>query len=188
MQSSRSMPRSHRAKSLAHSKSCRPGQRKYLADVPASPSIGGQPARRVRCSANRPVKSRRSRELPLRKRARRRESPRDFRNQDVDILGGPGYDAQQTERSSSNDDGIEPEPSVSKKLVERLDGLYRSHGISISDTSLIYQRDFLGTRKLPDAEYWYIKPQTVLPDVRKAVNDAVSGLVRCSTDVQPERT
>jgi hypothetical protein len=69
---------------------------------------------------------------------------RDFRNQDVDILGGPGYDPQQTERSSSNDDGIEPEPSVSKKQVERLDGVYWSHGISITDTSLVYQRDFLG--------------------------------------------
>jgi hypothetical protein len=48
---------------------------------------------------------------------------RDFRNQDVDILGGPGYHPQQTERSSSNDDGIEPEASVSKKQVERLDGV-----------------------------------------------------------------
>jgi hypothetical protein len=67
---------------------------------------------------------------------------RDFRNHDIDILGGPGYDAQQTERSSSNDDGIEPESSVSKKLIERLDGLYRLHGISISDTNLIHQRDF----------------------------------------------
>lgn len=37
------------------------------------------------------------------------------------------------------------------------------------------------------ADRHYIKPQTVLPDVRRAVNDAVSGLVRCSTDVQPDR-
>lgn len=28
------------------------------------------------------------------------------------------------------------------------------------------------------ADKHYIKPQTVLPDVRKAVNDAVSGLIR----------
>jgi hypothetical protein len=31
------------------------------------------------------------------------------------------------------------------------------------------------------ADKHYVKPQEVLPDVRKAVNDAVSGL----TDVQP---
>ena len=36
---------------------------------PASPSIDGQPAMRVRCSADRPARSRRSREFPLRKRA-----------------------------------------------------------------------------------------------------------------------
>ena len=28
------------------------------------------------------------------------------------------------------------------------------------------------------ADKHYIKPQTVLPDVRKAVNDAVSGLIK----------
>jgi hypothetical protein len=69
---------------------------------------------------------------------------RDFRNQDVDILGGPGNNAQQTERSASNDDGIEPQPSVSKKPVERLDGLYRLHGISISDTMVDCKADFPG--------------------------------------------
>ena len=37
------------------------------------------------------------------------------------------------------------------------------------------------------ADKHYIKPQTVLPDVRKAVNDAVSGLVQCATEVQPGR-
>jgi len=71
---------------------------------------------------------------------------RDFRNQDVDILGGPGYDAQQTERSSSNDDGIELEPSVSKKPVERLDDLYRPHSISITDTHLAASVIFMENR------------------------------------------
>jgi len=56
---------------------------------------------------------------------------------------------RQTERSSSNGDGIEPESSVSKKQVERLDGVYWSHGISITDTSLVYQRDFLGKESFP---------------------------------------
>jgi len=60
------------------SEDARPSRRKYFADVPASPSIGGQLARRVRCSANRPVKSRRSRELLRRKHAPRRESPEGF--------------------------------------------------------------------------------------------------------------
>jgi hypothetical protein len=46
---------------------------------------------------------------------------RDFGNQDVDILGEPGYHPQQTERTSSNDVGIEPERPVSQKQVERLD-------------------------------------------------------------------
>src|SRR6266436_5096434 len=57
-------------------------------------------------------------------------------NQNVDILCRPGYDAQQTERSPSNDDPVEPESPVAKKQVESLDSFYRPHGISITDTNL----------------------------------------------------
>lgn len=47
-----------------------------------------------------------------------------------------GRDRTPSKLSSSNGDGIEPEPPVSKKLVKCFDGFYRSHGISISDTNL----------------------------------------------------
>jgi len=48
----------------------------------------------------------------------------------MSILVGRDTTPSKLSAAPSNDDGIEPEPSVSKKQVERLDGVYWSHGIS----------------------------------------------------------
>jgi integrase len=60
-------------------------------------------------------------------------------------------------------------------------GLRRFHGTAVrAQSNLETTSRALGNS--PDvADRHYVKPQEVLPDVRKAVNDAVSGLI----DVQP---
>ena len=143
MQSPRSMPRSHRAKSLAHNKSCRPRQRRCKAEPSKTSSRRScQPIDRWSASEAGPLFSQSSYKISPVARISAAKARgdvyllRDYRNQNVDILCRPGYDAQQTERSPSNDDPVEPESPAAKKQVERLDSFYRPHGISITDTNL----------------------------------------------------
>ncbi len=88
--------------------------------------------------------------------------PRDFRNQDVDILGRPGNNAQQTERSASNDDGIEPEPSVSKKPVEPIEGLYRFM-VSVYLIPWLIARPISQEKKVPDCRIKSAGAKHLLP-------------------------
>ena len=59
--------------------------------------------------------------------------------------------------------------------------LRRFHGTAVRKESTLKTAATAMGNSEAVAERHYVKPEEVLPDVRKAVNDAVSGL----TDVQP---